>query len=98
MVTFNWNEVELWQISNVLTWLNAYRLWLSLEHLESAAMVTVMLGTWNWVEWEYADRILYNYWYSLWLLEKTKWNLNDEDIIKYLDNAMVARSYYLNSK
>ena len=97
-LTFGWDELSIWQISNVLTALNAYRLWFTQEHLEFWAMTTVMIWAWNWIEWELADRILYDYWYNLWKLEEQNWWLTDEEIVKYIKEAIIARENYLNNK
>jgi hypothetical protein len=97
-VPFNWEELNLWEISNVLTALNAYRLWFSQDHLEYWAMKTVEYWGWNWVEWELADRVLYDYWYKLWEIEEKNWKLTDDEIMKYVKDATIARKNYLNNK
>lgn len=76
---FDWNdngkifiagkEMNIGEVSNVLAWLNSYRLWFSLSHPEAWAMTTVEWWAGNGVVWENADHILYDYWYKLWKME-----------------------------
>lgn len=101
---WNWNiefvgeQLSLWEISNVLAWLNSYRFWFSKGHLEYWAMKTVEWWGGNWIEWELADRKLYDYWYKLWELEKKNWWLTNDDIIKHIKEATISRQNYLNKK
>jgi hypothetical protein len=89
--------MNIGEISNVLTALNAYRLWFTQDHLEYWAMVTVKLGTGNWEAWEMADRELYSYWYELGREIDRRWYLDISTLWKFLIDATNARMQYVST-